>query len=86
MNEVTSRELLHNFSTIVARVGAGDQIVVTRHGKPVLMLAPVPREEPDFQARELLLRKALSVRMTRSLDPSSDGVDPDARGRDEFVA
>ena len=78
MNEVTSRELLHNFSAVVARVAAGGELIVTRHGKPVLMLVPVPREGPDVQEREALLRKALSVRMTRSLQPDVTPIVPDS--------
>jgi uncharacterized protein YfiM (DUF2279 family) len=52
MNAVTSREVIHHFSAVAARVAAGQELTVTRHGKP---------------EREALIEKLLSIRMTRSI-------------------
>ena len=41
MTTVTSREVIHNFSAIAARVAAGQELTVTRHGKPMLKLIQV---------------------------------------------
>ena len=65
MAEVSSREVIHNFPAVVARVAAGEDLTVTRHGKPVLRLVQVPSTEMSLQTREALVRKALSFRMTK---------------------
>ena len=65
MAAVTSREVIHNFSAVAARVAAGEELTVTRYGKPVLRLVQVAESEPTPQERQALIRKALSFRMTR---------------------
>lgn len=67
MDAVTSRELIHNFSAIASRVAAGEDITVTRHGKPLLKLVQVSSAELSPQERAALAQKVLSIRMTRSL-------------------
>ena len=67
MGTVTSREMIHNFSAIAARVAAGEDLTVTRHGKPLLRLVPVSPAGMGQQEREALLRKALAIRMTLPL-------------------
>ena len=67
MNAVTSREVVHHFSAVAARVAAGQELTVTRHGKPVLKLTPLTAIEPAFPEREELIKKLLSIRMTRSI-------------------
>ena len=47
------------------RVAAGEELTVTRYGKPVLKLVQVSPTEMSPQAREALVRKALSFRMTQ---------------------
>ena len=65
MTAVTSREVIHNFSAVAARVAAGEELTVTRYGKPVLRLVQIEPVMPDSKDREALVRKALSYRMTR---------------------
>lgn len=66
MMAVTSREVIHNFSAVAARVAAGEKLTVTRYGKPVLkLLVRVPSPELNLQERQALVRQALSFRMTR---------------------
>ena len=67
MSTVTSREVIHNFSAIATRVAAGEDLTVTRHGKPLLRLVPVSPTGMSQQEREALLRKALAIRMTLPL-------------------
>lgn len=67
MNAVTSREVMHHFSAVAARVTAGQELTVTRHGKPVLKLTPLNAVEPSLPEREALIEKLLSIRMTRSI-------------------
>jgi prevent-host-death family protein len=65
MTAVTSRELVHNFSAVAARVAAGEELTVTRHGKPLLRLVQLPSGESSLQERQALVQKALSFRMLR---------------------
>jgi len=67
MNAVTSREVVHHFSAVAARVAAGQELTVTRHGKPVLKLTPLTAIEPALPEREELIKKLRSIRMTRSI-------------------
>ncbi|HEY5581906.1 MAG TPA: hypothetical protein VIK56_12230 [Rhodoferax sp.] len=64
MNAVTSREVIHNFSAVAARVAAGEEITVTRYGKPVLKLVQLPASELSESDHAALVLKALSFRMT----------------------
>ncbi len=67
MSAVTSREVIHHFSAVAARVAAGEELTVTRFGKPVLKLVQIPTAELNQQEREVLIEKLLSIRMSRSL-------------------
>ncbi len=40
---VTSREVIHNFAAVAARVAAGEELTVTRYGKPLLKLVQVAK-------------------------------------------
>ena len=64
---VTSREVIHNFAAVAARVAAGEELTVTRYGKPVLKLVQVPAVEMSQQEREAWVQQILSMRMTRPL-------------------
>ncbi len=65
MTAVTSREVIHHFSAVAARVAAGEELTVTRYGKPVLKLVQILPSEANPREREALLQKALSFRMSR---------------------
>lgn len=47
MGDVTIRELRNHGGEVVDRVLAGERLVVTRSGKPVAELRPLPRRGPD---------------------------------------
>ena len=47
MAEVTIRELRNYGGTVVDRVQAGEGLIVTRSGRPVAELRPLPRRGPD---------------------------------------
>lgn len=64
MNAVTSREVIHNFSAVAARVAAGEELTVTRYGKPVLKLVQLPGSSLSKVDRAAQMQKALSFRMT----------------------
>jgi antitoxin (DNA-binding transcriptional repressor) of toxin-antitoxin stability system len=65
MSEVTSREVIHNFSAVAARVSAGEELTVTRYGKPLIKLSPATPKELTPAEREELIKRALSIRMTK---------------------
>jgi len=65
MNTITAREVVHNFSDVAARVAAGEELTVTRYGKPVLKLVQLPPRELSDADQAALIQKALSFRMTR---------------------
>jgi prevent-host-death family protein len=54
MAEITIRELRNHGGEVVDRVAQGEQITVTRAGKPVAELRPVSR--PPLTAETLLAR------------------------------
>lgn len=56
---------------LVRRAEAGEEIVLTRHGKPVVRFAPI-RSDADRAARNLRLLE-LSARMAREKKPGPDG-------------
>lgn len=64
MNPVTTREVTHNFLKVVARVAAGEELTVTRYGKPVLKLVQLAGTALSASDRAALVTQALSFRMT----------------------
>lgn len=44
--EVSIAEAKARFAVLVARAEAGEQIIVTRHGRPVARLGPLPTTRP----------------------------------------
>jgi antitoxin (DNA-binding transcriptional repressor) of toxin-antitoxin stability system len=67
MNAITSREVIHHFSAVAARVAAGEELTVTRYGIPVLKLVQVSQTELSQPERQALMQKLLAIRMTGSL-------------------
>lgn len=55
-HEVGIRDLRDSLSRWIEKVKAGDQVVVTDHGRPVAMLSPVPVEAPARTVEEHLAR------------------------------
>ena len=46
MTEVSIAEAKAKFAALVARAEAGEQVVVTRNGRPVACLGPLPAKKP----------------------------------------
>lgn len=77
MSEVTIRELRNHGGEVVDRVAAGERVVVTRSGKRVAELRPLPTA--NLRAADLLRRwrrlprlgeAALRADVDAALDPS----------------
>lgn len=47
MDTVTIRELRNNGGAVIDRVRTGQRLTVTRSGRPVAELRPLPRRGPD---------------------------------------
>jgi prevent-host-death family protein len=45
MKTATAREIQHQFGRVLARVGRGETVVITKHGKKVAQLCPLPLEK-----------------------------------------
>ncbi len=50
-----------HLSELVARVEAGDEIVITRHNKPVAKLVPIGEVSPELYRRRLAAAEALQA-------------------------
>lgn len=58
---VSLREVNQNLARYVKAVEGGQQIVITRRGKPIALLSPLPREERALSAaQEAALERLLS--------------------------
>lgn len=58
---VSLREINQHLTQYVKAVEAGERIVITRRGKPVALLSPVPTEERRLSAeQEAALERILS--------------------------
>lgn len=67
MESVGLFEAKTHLSELVARAERGEEVVITRHHKPVAKLVPVAAAQPDAQARraaiDALLRSAHGRRL-----------------------
>jgi prevent-host-death family protein len=73
MREVTVRELRNDGGRVLDRVAKGEAVTVTRDGRPVAELRPLPRGP---LAAELLLKR---WRRLATVDPAAFRADIDAR-------
>jgi prevent-host-death family protein len=65
MKKVTARDANQRFSKLLAEVAGGREIVITRHGKPVARLVPVPAQQESAERTAAI--KRLRARMKRGL-------------------
>lgn len=65
MGIISMREFNANISRVFARVDAGEDVIVTRQGKPPIRLAPT--ELPDEEERRQLALKRLRELMREGL-------------------
>ncbi len=78
MREIGAFEAKTHLSELLAAVEAGETVTITRRGKPVAQLAPVPGRARDREAaakRILALRSDVEMRLTRQdiLDARDQG-------------
>lgn len=74
MREVGTLEARNSLSALLERVAKGEEITITRHGKPVARLVPPARsEEQRAKAREAA--RAI-IEMRKGVKPDRDGLTP----------
>lgn len=56
-----------HLSELVARAEAGDEVIITRHNKPVAKLVPIAVAEPDAAARRAAVDALLQGARGRTL-------------------
>jgi prevent-host-death family protein len=68
----TISEARRNFASIIEQAEAGEQVLVTRHGKAVVRIEPVEREipPPGFLAQE-----GWSIQLASDFDAIPPGFD-----------
>jgi len=57
MTLVASRELRNDTAGVLRRVQAGEDVVITVNGRPVVQLVPVPEQHRRWLGRAELLRR-----------------------------
>ena len=86
IKQITVRELARNTAKVLARVGGGETLEVTRNGEPVAVLSPPDIEEitirglikagilpPDWREQQAELRRRLRE---ESIPPTPPGQRP----------
>ena len=72
MREVGTLEARNSLSALLELVEKGEEITITRHGKPVARLVPPARtEEQKAKAREVV---AAIMEMRKEVKPDPDGL------------
>jgi prevent-host-death family protein len=60
METVSARQANHGFSDLLSRVESGEEILITKHGKPVAVLCPY--RTPSMTAeRKQIIQHAINV-------------------------
>jgi prevent-host-death family protein len=59
MKQVSAREANQRFSKLLAEVAAGQEVVITRRGKPVARLSPVSAAKDD-KRREAAIKRMIA--------------------------
>lgn len=49
MERINVSQLLHNCGELLRRAGAGESFEVTRHGKPLALLGPLPQDDGPLE-------------------------------------
>jgi len=76
MDEVTIRELRNHGGQVVDRVAAGERLTVTRDGRPVAQLRPMPSAPLSASVLLRRWRRLPSLDIDRLRDDSDRVIDP----------
>ncbi|MGH9466040.1 MAG: type II toxin-antitoxin system Phd/YefM family antitoxin [Terriglobales bacterium] len=71
MKKISMAEAKASLTELVREAEAGHEVILTRHGHPVVRLTPI-RPHPDRKARHMLLQRVrVSARRNRTAGPSA---------------
>ncbi|MSO92748.1 MAG: type II toxin-antitoxin system prevent-host-death family antitoxin [Rhodospirillales bacterium] len=59
MKTVSARAANQSFSKLLARAAAGEEVVITRRGKPVAKIGPIAKRTAD-KAREAAIKRMIT--------------------------
>ena len=68
MSKVTAFEAKTRFGELLERVSRGEEVVITRHNRPVAKLVPIAPSAPDAAARRAAVNALLRGARGRLLD------------------
>ena len=68
METVGLFEAKTHLSELIARAERGEEVVITRHNKPVARLVPMAEPSPDLRARRAAVQALLSGARGRRLE------------------
>ncbi len=67
MESIGLFEAKTHLSELVARAEQGEEVIITRHNKPVAKLVPMHAEQPDGEARRQAVAALLDAAAGRTL-------------------
>ncbi len=67
MESIGLFEAKTHLSELIARAERGEEVIITRHNKPVAKIVPMPAEQPDAAARQAAVESLLASAAGRTL-------------------
>jgi prevent-host-death family protein len=67
MESIGLFEAKTHLSELIARAERGEEVIITRHNKPVAKLVPMPAERPDAGVRQAAVEALLHAAAGRKL-------------------
>jgi len=67
MESIGLFEAKTHLSELIARAERGEEVIITRHNKPVAKIVPMPAEPPDTAARVAAVSALLAAAQGRTL-------------------
>ena len=77
MRQVSLREANQNFAKLIAEVEAGEQVVLTRRGRPVARIVPEARKKRELTPEQQAAYERLVALMNRGHRGGGQGVNRD---------
>jgi prevent-host-death family protein len=75
--QVTLREANQHFAQYVKEIEAGNEVVITRHGKAVALLCPISEQNKLLSAAQIKARAKVIAMMQEGLSLKGESFDRD---------
>ena len=79
METVGLFEAKTHLSELIARAERGEEVIITRHNKPVAKLVPIPASQPDLAVRSAAVQALLKAATGRQLGADWKGMRDEGR-------